>query len=48
MLYKCNVEVMVVVDNKMLKYYGNDFERYILILMLIVSMVKKFCNVVWK
>lgn len=46
--YKRNVEVMVAADNKMLKYHGNDLERYILTLMSIVSMAKKFCNVVWK
>lgn len=44
--YKRNVEVMVAADNKMLKYHGNDLERYILTLMSIVSMAKKFCNVV--
>lgn len=39
--YKRNVEVMVAADNKMLKYHGNDLERYILTLMSIVSMAKK-------
>ena len=35
--YKRNVEVMVAADNKMLRYHGDDLERYILTLMSIVS-----------
>ena len=31
------MEVMVAADNKMLRYHGDDLERYILTLMSIVS-----------
>ncbi|XP_011434412.3 A disintegrin and metalloproteinase with thrombospondin motifs 9 isoform X1 [Magallana gigas] len=43
--YKRNVEVMVAADNKMLKYHGNDLERYILTLMSIVASIYRDASI---
>ncbi|XP_078339581.1 A disintegrin and metalloproteinase with thrombospondin motifs 9-like isoform X1 [Crassostrea virginica] len=43
--YKRNVEVMVAADNKMLRYHGDDLERYILTLMSIVASIYRDASI---